>query len=340
MKSLGTTLLLCASVVSQAQLQDVKKDWWSLKVAYPEFRNRSLTAAHGNRASTDRERAVFNKFLAMAKKDVPELKRLRSSAMYELLVTGTVTFDAAIVCSGYATQYAYTGGAHGNTTFDVINIGATGKSLTLQDFFAKGVDGRKEASFAILETLLRSGQGSDVQIGTWKELSAAQSKRFVVSRTGLTFLFNQGELGSQAEGAIKVDVPFSALKGLDYKGQFGGLFSATPMLTDVTWVLEKIAFNDDTVLVPEKGGVYEITFSAGRVSGIGGRNRIAGPYKTMGERELRLGPLISTLMADPDNSIAPRFRKCLNDAKSYFFQDGKLILELPVDTGSMIFRAK
>lgn len=283
---------------------------------------------------------MFNEFLSMAKKDVPELKRLNSAGMYELLVTSTVTMDSAALCSGFALKYAYTGGAHGSSTYDVVNVAAGGKRLGLQDLFAKGVDARKECSYAILEQLLRNGRGSSVQSGQWTELTQDQARKFVVTQTGLTFLFDQGELGSQAEGTIQVQVPFAALKGLDKKGPYGGLFSMQPVLTDVTWVLDMIAFNDDTVLLPEKGGVYEITFSGGRVTGVGGRNRIAGPYKVVAGNELKMGPLVSTLMADPDNSIAPRFRKCLSDVKSFMFKDGKLILELPVDTGSMIFRSK
>ncbi len=152
------------------------------------------------------------------------MKRVGSSAWYELLVEPVPKMDTALVCSGYVRSYAFTGGAHGYTYFESMNLGPMGKRISLQDLFAKGVDGRREASFAVLQQLLKTGQGSGVQDGNWTELTPEQVKNFVMTPKGLMFLFGSYDLGSYAEGTFEIEVPYSDIRGLDLKGPYGNLF--------------------------------------------------------------------------------------------------------------------
>jgi len=338
-------MLLCSFVAVAAfgfaQVKESRDGWYSVDVAYPKFRNRSVTAGHANRWSTTREMAVASAFVARAKRELPEIKKMGSPMEYELLVNPSIRLDSAAVCSGFVTTYIYSGGAHGVTTYESLNIGPDGKQIPLQALFMKGVDAKAECSNALLEYFYRTKEGSDVQNGTWRHLTDEQAKDYVITPRGLLFLFGSYDLGSYAEGVYQVEIPFDRLQGLDRKGKYAELFVAkAPSLTDGTWVLDRIEYSNDEVLRPEPGGRYELTFASGRVTGMAGSNRLSGSYKSGGAGDLMLGPIAATRMADPEGSIAPRFLRDLGSSKRYFFKDGRLIILLPVDSGSMIFRLK
>lgn len=55
--------------------------------------------------------------------------------------------------------------------------------------------------------------------------------------------------------------------------------------------------------------------------------------------KLSFGPLLATRMACPQDSLDYRFMQDLQRVKIFFLQDGELYLELPMDSGTMRFRA-
>ena len=66
-------------------------------------------------------------------------------------------------------------------------------------------------------------------------------------------------------------------------------------------------------------------------------NRGGGEFK-ISPGKLSLGPLMSTRMACPEDSLAGPFMRDLQRVASFFLQDGLLYLELPYDSGTMKFR--
>ena len=66
-------------------------------------------------------------------------------------------------------------------------------------------------------------------------------------------------------------------------------------------------------------------------------NRGGGAYE-ISDGKLAFGPLASTFLACPSDSRATVFMRDLQRAVSFFVQDGKLYLELPMDSGTMRFR--
>lgn len=68
-------------------------------------------------------------------------------------------------------------------------------------------------------------------------------------------------------------------------------------------------------------------------------NRGGGSYRIGEPGRIAFGPLASTMMACPPGSQAHRFGKDLGQVISFFVEDGRLYLELPVDSGTMRFRA-
>ena len=93
--------------------------------------------------------------------------------------------------------------------------------------------------------------------------------------------------------------------------------------------VEKIA-----VPTPER---YTIMLTeGGRLQARFDCNRGGGEYKiSLGK--LSFGPLMSTRMACPEDSLDAPFMRDLQRVTSFFTQDGLLYLELPYDSGTMKF---
>jgi heat shock protein HslJ len=66
-------------------------------------------------------------------------------------------------------------------------------------------------------------------------------------------------------------------------------------------------------------------------------NRGGGEYKIL-EGKLSFGPLLSTRMACPPDTLDGPFMRDLQRVTSFFLQGGLLYLELPYDSGTMKFR--
>jgi len=66
-------------------------------------------------------------------------------------------------------------------------------------------------------------------------------------------------------------------------------------------------------------------------------NRGGGEYE-ISEGKLSFGPLMSTRMACPEDSLDGPFMRDLQRVASFFLQGGLLYLELPYDSGTMKFR--
>ena len=66
-------------------------------------------------------------------------------------------------------------------------------------------------------------------------------------------------------------------------------------------------------------------------------NAGGGKY-TLSEGKLSFGPLLSTRMACPADSLDRPFMRDLQRTASFFVRDGDLYLELPYDSGTMRFR--
>jgi heat shock protein HslJ len=66
-------------------------------------------------------------------------------------------------------------------------------------------------------------------------------------------------------------------------------------------------------------------------------NRGGGRYE-ISENQITFGPLMSTRMACPPDSQDAVFMDQLSRITSYFVRDGKLFLEMPLDSGTMRFR--
>jgi len=108
-------------------------------------------------------------------------------------------------------------------------------------------------------------------------------------------------------------------------------------LTGPVWKWTTTQMNDGSRLTPGDPNRYLIEFLAdGHVAVQADCNRVAGTYTVNGNQlAVTLGP--STLAACPPGSLGDEFVKQLGHIGSYFFRGENLILEIKMDSGSMIF---
>jgi len=101
------------------------------------------------------------------------------------------------------------------------------------------------------------------------------------------------------------------------------------------WVATVTPVEKITVPDPER---YSIRLTDdGKVQARFDCNGGGGHYQ-ISEGRLSFGPLLSTRMACPPDSLDGPFMKDLQRVVSFFVQDGDLYLELPLDSGTMRFR--
>jgi len=111
----------------------------------------------------------------------------------------------------------------------------------------------------------------------------------------------------------------------------GGVLDRTWQWVSTVTPAEKI-----TVPKPER---YTIRLTEdGKVQARFDCNGGGGTY-VISEGKLSFGPLLSTRMACPEDSLDGPFMRDLQRVASFFVQDGDLYLELPLDSGTMRFRA-
>jgi hypothetical protein len=120
-----------------------------------------------------------------------------------------------------STTYIYTGGAHGNTSYESINlIIKDGKATraVLADLFQPGAAYLKTLSDYCMQELGKQGASSIVE-GVVTELDEKALSVFTLSPRGVQFAFAPYAVASYAEGSFFVMVPYGATGDIiDWEG--------------------------------------------------------------------------------------------------------------------------
>ena len=105
-------------------------------------------------------------------------------------------------------------------------------------------------------------------------------------------------------------------------------------LAGTSWQLVRFRGSDDTVLTPDDGTKYTISFgSDGRVSGRIDCNRGGGTWRSSGPNQLEFGPLALTRAMCPPGSLHDEVARDWEYMRSYTIQNGHLFLPLMADGG-------
>ena len=104
-----------------------------------------------------------------------------------------------------------------------------------------------------------------------------------------------------------------------------------------TWQWESTVTPVDKIEVPNPERYTILLTHDGKVQARFDCNRGGGSYK-ISEGKLSFGPMMSTRMACPPDTLDAPFMKDLQRVTSFFIEKGNLYLELPFDSGTMKFR--
>lgn len=105
-----------------------------------------------------------------------------------------------------------------------------------------------------------------------------------------------------------------------------------------TWTWIKTVYNDDTVITPRLTDKFNLTFKNNTFSATTDCNGVGGEYKETNNKQITFTKMMSTLMFC-EGSQEAEFSKGLSEVSSYHFTSkGELILEIKMDSGTMIFR--
>jgi hypothetical protein len=190
---------------------------WTSRVRYPVFGGGS--ALH--RQATTAFRAVIAKDLAQYQSQARKHAAHNQPGPWSFEAEPTVSMDSYRLISGFYAESTYQGGAHGMTFYKPVTVGVTDgrvRRLTLLDLFVPGSDPVRLCSDLLMARLRHDERADWVKDGTVTSFNAKALSKWVVTRTGITFLFDPYELGSYAAGPFEIKIPFKAFKGA-LKGQ-------------------------------------------------------------------------------------------------------------------------
>ena len=108
-------------------------------------------------------------------------------------------------------------------------------------------------------------------------------------------------------------------------------------LAGTSWTWTETLMSDDTKTTPAQPDAFQLVFGTdGSVSTTTDCNTNAGSY-TVDGNQIKLDFQISTMMACPNDAQEASYIKDLLGVQSYLISDGNLVLEFPMDSGTMTF---
>ncbi|MCW5941161.1 MAG: YbaY family lipoprotein [Fimbriimonadaceae bacterium] len=309
MTRLVTLGLLLAAVAGQGQfgpkirfetLRSVEKGKWRAVAQVPRFATDGVLEQC---AGPDLELALEDGFYAFVgrahslnQKPVPGLPR-REWTYTSKVTTSVVRPD---LISLLATVDTETGGAHGmevTRPFAYGFVRGRAKRLAASDLLKAGLDPVTVFGEMVLPRLVKL-DAQWVQDGTVKALTPEQCDSFVVTPSGITFLFDPYEMGPFVQGSFQVKVPFADLaEVLDPEGPLKGVAKEAAPPPDLRAVTGAATFRERVALPP--GAVLRVTLLDMQVRG----NPLIAEYQ---DQDLKGVPIRFRLAFDAKRIVADR----------------------------------
>ncbi|MBN1616310.1 MAG: DUF3298 domain-containing protein [Spirochaetales bacterium] len=126
----------------------------------------------------------------------------------------TISLISSEVVSIVFFVHEYSGGAHGNfryRTVNIVNSLSGEEELSLQALFSKPDAAQKIISHIIMEAL-QEEEAFFVSNGMIEDVPFSKIRQFSIGTDGITILFAPYEVGSYAQGAFEVLVPYNEIK--------------------------------------------------------------------------------------------------------------------------------
>lgn len=136
---------------------------------------------------------------------------------YEFKVTSQFSYGRDSIINYRASQYNFSGGAHGlNSTF-VMNFDKnTGRIINKSDIFTP--EGEAQAAELVMAQICKKFGAADLDELFEKEGIDIEKpylpNLFTLGTKGITFIFLEEDLGSHTAGEIQIELPYEDLKGM------------------------------------------------------------------------------------------------------------------------------
>ena len=214
-------MLFFAPIALPPQVKDVQKGRWNIDLSFPRFAYSGPVSRLANVEGGRRENAVAAAFRRDFLKDHDG--PISEDYTWQLNSEPHRAADMNTLASGWVRIGEYRGGAHGSASFQTVNVGLVGgqpKTMRLQDFFSRDVNGAAQANRAVRASMKREGYDAPPYFrnGRWSAMNKAQQERFAIASDGFYFFFDPEELSAGGGGEKIVKVPFAKLPGLDRRG--------------------------------------------------------------------------------------------------------------------------
>lgn len=193
-------------------IRESKKGRFSIDVAYPIFPNAHPLAKLTNDLVNKTIKASISNF----KKDFAEFYD-SDRPEWDLTIESIISRNDTKVMSILFYRTDYTAGNHPNTHTDVINVAVIknrAQSITLADIASPNT-----TSYRILNDLVlpkindaRLKRTNDSE-NTLTELPESFATNFIISKIGLTFIYDAYTFGSYSEGNYDIKLSWAELKG-------------------------------------------------------------------------------------------------------------------------------
>jgi len=222
-----TVLGLVATLLTLASAQSLKVgyrterlsegDFYKIDIRVPRFPEKQSLSALANREVA----AIVNQF----KRDFLQAmadnrkREFRMAEPFELQIRPTISIARADLISLYLEIFWWTGGAHPNTYYRVVNVGlVNGKPrvLKLEDVLAKGASAAEvmDCVYRRLEEVKRQRDPSREPWMPEGGIPREYWDSFILTPTALVWIFEPYAVGAYAEGTFQLRLSYEELKGL------------------------------------------------------------------------------------------------------------------------------
>jgi len=208
-------IIAAATLIQQPSIEfrtqfETEKDKFNLKFEYPRFMGKSKLEEFANTTILKKLGTAEEEFLGAVQgfDEIP-------TTPWEIDITGIVSLKSPTLISVLLEHYEFTGGAHPNGFTHSINVALINnkpQSITLKHIVAPG-----KSTSAIIDGLVKPKLNEQKMARVNEPLSefpADAESKFIVSKNGLTFLFDKYSVGPYVEGEYIVKLNWNELKGL------------------------------------------------------------------------------------------------------------------------------
>lgn len=218
---LAATLLVLASAqplkVSYHSERRSQGDFYKIDIRQPVFPSEQPVGKVANREVA----SIVNKFKRdfLQAMDENRKRNFRIAEPFQLQIRPTISVARADLISLYLEIFWWTGGAHPNTYYRVVNVGLVdGKPrlLKLEDMLVKGVSAQQvmERVYQRLEQVKRQRDPSGEPWMPDGGIPREYWNSFILTPTAVVWIFEPYAVGAYAEGMFLIRLSYEELQGL------------------------------------------------------------------------------------------------------------------------------